>query len=111
MCAPGFPRRSTRLDQDTSNGLSPAPWIGDNVPIAAIGIGPLSVTGFSDHSGQSMQVGGTILVAALGGLAVDHMTWSCAITTRKARREAPAVGARNGSDRVTASAITQELRW
>jgi hypothetical protein len=50
-------------------------WTWANLPIALVGVTVLGMSGFSDDSNQSARVGGAFLVAGLGGLLVDRMTW------------------------------------
>lgn len=66
---PGFERETAVLEQGVNR------WTWGNIPIAAIGITALGVSGFTNDSGESVRIGGAILLAGLGGLVVDRMTW------------------------------------
>lgn len=65
----GFEKETAVLEQGVNR------WTWGNVPIAAIGIGALGMSGFTDDPGQSARVGGAILLVGVGGLVVDRLTW------------------------------------
>lgn len=66
---PGFDKQTAVLEQGVNR------WTWGNLPIAALGITALGVSGFTDDPGESARVGGAIALVGLGGLLVDRMTW------------------------------------
>ena len=65
----GFEQETAVLEQ----GVNRRTW--GNVPIALIGVTVLGMSGFSNDSNQSAQLGGAIALVGFGGLVVDRMTW------------------------------------
>lgn len=65
----GFVTETAILEQGVNR------WTWGNVPIAALGIGFLGMSGFSDDPDEAARMGGALVVAGLGGLAVDRLTY------------------------------------
>lgn len=65
----GFEKETAILEQGVNR------WTWANVPIAAVGVGAVGMSGFSDDPGQGARLGGALIVAGLGGLLVDRLTW------------------------------------
>jgi hypothetical protein len=63
----GFERESVLV----AKGINARTWL--NVPIAAIGVTMLGVSGFSNDPTQARSLGAGFLVAGLGGLALDAL--------------------------------------
>lgn len=64
----GYDKETVVLEQ----GLNRWTWV--NIPIAALGLGILGTSGFSNDPDQGATVGGAVLLVGLGGLLVDGLT-------------------------------------
>jgi hypothetical protein len=65
----GFERETAILEQ----GMNRWTWL--NIPIAALGVGAIGVSGFSADPDESIRIGTAFLLTGLGGLVVDRLTW------------------------------------
>jgi len=66
---PGFAVETAVIEQ----GINP--WTWGNVPIAALGITAIGMSGFSDDPSQGARMGGAVALIGLGGLVVDRLTF------------------------------------
>jgi hypothetical protein len=65
----GFEKETLILEQGVNR------WTWANVPIAALGVGFIGMSGFSNDPNEGTRVGGALVLAGLGGMAVDRLTW------------------------------------
>ena len=65
----GFEKQTAVLEQ----GVNARTW--GNLPIAALGIAVIGMSGFSDNPDNALALGGGVALVGLGGLVVDRMTW------------------------------------
>ena len=65
----GFETETAILEQGVNR------WTWGNLPIAAVGVTAMGVSGFTEDPNHSARVGAAIVLVGLGGLIVDRLTW------------------------------------